>query len=111
MAISKQTRKLLDERLKMLDTLRHKFGREFGDANNPDTICSKCGFQRDHKLHNERWKVQCWESEAGWGQSSMGISYFDSKAKADAYVLDYNKDNTAKTVPSCYFYADSPEQV
>jgi len=111
MTISKQTRKLLNERLQMLDTLRHKFGRKFSDANNPDTICNKCGFRRDHKLHNERWKVECWESEAGWGTSSMGISYFDTKAAADAYVLDYNKDNTAKLTPSCYFYADSPEQV
>ena len=111
MAISKQTRKLLDERLQMLDTLRHKFGREFSEPNNPDTICNKCGFRRDHKLHAERWKVQCWESESGWGTSSMGISYFDTEAKADAYVLDYNKDNTKKTVPSVYFYADSPVQV
>lgn len=111
MTISKQTRKLLNERLQMLDTLRHKFGREFGDANNPDSICTKCRFNRDHKLHGERWKVQCWESEAGWGRSSMGISHFDSKAKADAYVLDYNKDNTAKVTPSVYFYADTPVQV
>ncbi len=111
MTISKQTRKLLNERLKMIDTLRHKFGREFGDPNNPDSICDKCGFRQDHKLHGERWKVQCWESEAGWGVSSMGVSYFDSRDAADAYVLDYNKDNTAKTVPSCYFYADAPKQV
>lgn len=111
MAISRQTRKLLDERLQMLDTLRHKFGRDFGDANNPDSICNKCGFVRDHKLHTERWKVQCWESEAGWGKSSMGVSYFDTETEADAYVLDYNKDNTAKTVPSYYFYAETPVQV
>ena len=109
MAISKPTRKLLNERLQMSDKLRHKFGREFGDANHPDTICNVCGFRKDHKLHAERWKVQCWESERGWGTSSMGISYFDTEADADAYVLDYNKDNTADEVPDCYFYAEAPK--
>ena len=108
MTISKQTRKLLNERLQMIDSLRHKFGREFSNANNPDSICTKCGFLQDHKLHDELWKVQCWESEQGWGTSAMGVRYFNTKAKADAYVLDYNKDNTKKTVPSVYFYADTP---
>lgn len=111
MAISKQTRKLLNERLQMIDNLRHKFGREFSEPNNPDTICNKCGFRQDHKLHAERWKVECWESERGWGRSSMGISYFDTKAEADAYVLDYNKDNTASSAPDYYFQADEPVQM
>jgi len=105
MAISKQTRKLLNERLQMIDNLGHKFGREFGDSNNPDCVCNKCGFRQDHKLHAERWKVQCWESEAGWGQSSMGISYL-----ADAYVLDYNKENTANSAPDYYCFADTPRR-
>ena len=39
------------------------------------------------------------------------ISYFDTKAEADAYVLDYNKDNTASTAPDYYFQADEPVQV
>jgi len=111
MTISKQTRKLLNERLTMIERLRHEFGREFGDPNNPDSICDKCGFRKDHKLHGERWLVECWEYESGWGQSSMGKSYFDTRAEADAYVLDYNKDNTAKSAPSQYFKADSPKRI
>ena len=111
MTISKQTRKLLNERLKMIDRLRHTFGREFGDDNNPDSICNKCGLAQNHKIHAEGWKVECFESERGWGRESLGTNFFDSKAEADAYVLDYNKENTANSAPDYYCFADSPRRM
>ena len=111
MAISKQTRKLLNERLQLIDRLRHQFGREFGDSNNPDSICNKCGLAQNHKIHAEGWMVECWESERGWGRESLGTKNFDSKKEADAYVLDYNKENTASSAPDYYTFADTPKRM
>lgn len=49
MAISKQTRKLLDERLKMIRWFKHKHNPGEGIGEFP---CEKCGFQRKHSLHD-----------------------------------------------------------
>ena len=110
MTISKQTRKLLNERLQMIDRLRHSFGREFGDPNDPDSKCNKCGLAQNHKIHAEAWTVECFESERGWGRSLLSTELFDSKVEADAYVLDYNKENTANSAPDYYCFADTPRR-
>lgn len=58
-----------------------------------------------------RWRVDTWEYERGWGRREMGTSFFDSEEKANEYVAEYNKDNTADIAPDCYFTADRPRKV
>lgn len=59
------------------------------------------------------WRVDCIESERGWGQKLDERKYFreDEKAKADAFVTEYNKDNPRGYVPDWYMQAESPELV
>jgi len=49
MAISKQTRKLLEERLKLIRRFAHKHNPGEGIGEFP---CEKCGFQRNHPIHD-----------------------------------------------------------
>lgn len=63
------------------------------------------------KTAKYRWRVDTWEYERGWGRREMGTSFFDTEDEALAYVTDYNKPNTAKYAPDCYFQADSPQKV
>lgn len=50
MAISKQTRKLLDERKQMIIRLAHPHYNGEGIGNFP---CEMCGFPRDHIIHTQ----------------------------------------------------------
>jgi hypothetical protein len=50
MAISKQTRKLLDERKQMIRRLAHPHYNGDGLGDYP---CEMCGFSRNHAIHTQ----------------------------------------------------------
>lgn len=43
---------------------------------------------------------------AGWGSKIDSTLIFDSKEKAEKYVLEYNSKNNSKTVPDWYMRAE-----
>lgn len=53
--------------------------------------------------------VHVYEYERGYGRRLFDSVFFKDPAKAKAYQVDYNKGNTAKVVPDCYFAADEPQ--
>lgn len=57
------------------------------------------------------YKVVIIESERGWGQKVDSVEYFRKKENADAFVQNYNKDNTADVAPDWYMVAMSPTVV
>ena len=62
------------------------------------------------KLDNV-WAVDIIESERGWGSKVDETKLFDSKESADAFVKEYNKDNTAAVAPDWYMAAQTPYRV
>ena len=62
------------------------------------------------KLNNV-WAVDIIESERGWGSKVDETKLFDSKESADAFVKEYNKDNTAAVAPDWYMQAQTPYRV
>lgn len=55
-------------------------------------------------------KVAIWEYESGWGSKIDEIKEFDSMAKAEAFIVKFNKPNQdnwdkTKNVPSWYMTA------
>lgn len=57
------------------------------------------------------FKVVVIESERGWGQRVDEVRYYNQVENADAYVADFNKDNTADVAPDWYMGALGPEWV
>lgn len=57
------------------------------------------------------WAVEIIEAERGWGTKVDSIVYFNDREKADAWVKDYNKCNTAATAPDWYMQASTPTWV
>ena len=51
------------------------------------------------------FEVHIMEYERGWGSKHEGTRYFLTAKEADAFCTDYNKGNTAKVVPDCYWVA------
>ena len=54
----------------------------------------------------EFYKVEVMEYERGWGSRCDEIKYFDSEESAKAFCADFNKENTATTVPDWYMVAN-----
>lgn len=54
------------------------------------------------------WKVVIIESERGWGQRVDEVKEFETKAEADAFVKEFNSENTAPTAPDWYMQAQEP---
>ena len=56
--------------------------------------------------HNKkRVEVQIIESERGWGQRVDETRYFTSRAEAEAFCTEYNKDNKPGPAPDWYMQA------
>jgi len=53
----------------------------------------------------QRTRIVVTEYERGWGSKTMFVVYADSPDEAQAYVKDYNKDNTLDVVPDWYAVA------
>lgn len=56
------------------------------------------------------FKVYIIESELGHGAKLDSIQEFETKEKAEAFVLKFNAENDKKSVPDWYMYAtmDTP---
>jgi hypothetical protein len=52
-----------------------------------------------------KYKVNIVESERSWGQKIDEVRYFDSKEGAEAFIKEYNKENTKPVVPDIYWRA------
>jgi len=48
-------------------------------------------------------------SERGWGAKVEDVKSFPTRAEADAFVMDYNKDNNLPKAPGIYWYAQVQE--
>ena len=49
--------------------------------------------------------VHIYEYERGWGSRHEGTHGFPTAEEADAFCVDYNKDNTDEVVPDYYWAA------
>ncbi|MDD3412551.1 MAG: hypothetical protein PHY47_00980 [Lachnospiraceae bacterium] len=54
----------------------------------------------------EKVRVIIIESERGWGQKVDEVKYFKNYSDAEAFCIDYNKDNNKNSVPDWYMYAE-----
>lgn len=52
------------------------------------------------------FKVEIIESERGWGQRIDEVKYFNSAKSAQDFCEDFNRKNTAQSVPDWYMYAN-----
>lgn len=59
----------------------------------------------------ETWKVEIIESERGWGQKVEEVKFFDNQQEAEAFVQEFNSQNTETTVPDWYMYATRPVRI
>ena len=50
-------------------------------------------------------KVNIIESERGWGQKIDSVKHFDTREEAEAFCVEYNKENNKYIVPDWYMYA------
>lgn len=54
------------------------------------------------------YRVEIWEYEAGWGSRYCGSKVFDTKAKAEEFIEEYNSVNDLPEVPDWYMAAQGP---
>lgn len=57
------------------------------------------------------WAVDLIESERGWGQRCDETVEFNDKAKAEAYVKEFNAKNNLPVTPDWYMYATDPHWI
>jgi hypothetical protein len=55
-----------------------------------------------------KWAVDLVEYEAGWGSRLDEVRLFDTFEEAEAYVKDFNSENTEATPPDWYMVANGP---
>lgn len=56
-------------------------------------------------IKGQKVRVCIIESERGWGSKVDEVKYFDTRGEAQAFCVEYNKDNNLAEVPDWYMVA------